>query len=152
MAERKYRVEDAMHATRAAREEGVVPGGGVAYLRALDAVDDARKKARGDERFGVDIVAAALKAPAAQIAENAGHDGSVIVDDVIAQGGSKPNVGFDARSGEIADLVKAGILDPVKVTRLALEYAASVAGLMLMTNTTITSIKENQETVSGAVS
>jgi chaperonin GroEL len=152
MAERKYRVEDAMHATRAAREEGVVPGGGVAYLRALGAVDDARKKAKGDERFGVDIVAAALRAPTSQIAENAGHDGGVVVDDVLSAGASKPNHGFDARSGEIVDLVKAGILDPVKVTRLALEYAASVAGLMLMTNTTITSIKEDQESVSGAVS
>jgi chaperonin GroEL len=149
MAERKYRVEDAMHATRAAREEGIVPGGGVAYLRALDAIEETRKKAKGDERFGVDIVAAAIKSPCAQIAENAGHDGSVVVDDVIAAGGAK---GFDARAGEIVDLVKAGIVDPVKVTRLALEYAASVAGLMLMTNTTITSIKDNQESVSGAVS
>jgi chaperonin GroEL len=152
MAERKYRVEDAMHATRAAREEGIVPGGGVAYLRTLDAVDDARKKAKGDERFGVDIVAAALRAPTAQIAENAGHDGGVVVDDVISTGANKANWGFDARSGEIVDLVKAGIVDPVKVTRLALEYAASVAGLMLMTNTTITSIKDNQDTVTGAVS
>jgi chaperonin GroEL len=152
MAERKYRVEDAMHATRAAREEGVVPGGGVPYLRALDALEETRKKARGDERFGVDIVASALRAPAAQIAENAGHDGNVVVDDVMAAGATKPNAGFDARTGEVTDLVKAGILDPVKVTRLALEYAASVAGLMLMTNTTITSIREDQETVTGAVS
>jgi chaperonin GroEL len=152
MAERKYRVEDAMHATRAAREEGIVPGGGVAYLRTLDAIEDVRKKAKGDERFGVDIVAAALRAPAAQIAENAGHDGNVIVDDITSTGPSKANWGFDARSGELVDLVKAGIVDPVKVTRLALEYAASVAGLMLMTNTTITSIKDNQDTVAGAVS
>jgi chaperonin GroEL len=152
MAERKYRVEDAMHATRAAREEGIVPGGGVAYLRALDSIEDVRKKAKGDERFGVDIVAAALRAPAAQIAENAGHDGSVVVDDILNTGAGKATWGFDARSGEVVDLVKAGIVDPVKVTRLALEYAASVAGLMLMTNTTITSIKENQDTVTGAVS
>jgi chaperonin GroEL len=152
MAERKYRVEDAMHATRAAREEGIVPGGGVAYLRALGALEDARKKAKGDERFGVDIVAAALRAPTAQIAENAGHDGGVVVEDVLALGDSKANFGFDARAGEIVDLLKAGIVDPVKVTRMALEYAASVAGLMLTTNTTITSIKEDQESVAGAVS
>ena len=128
------------------------PAAASRYLRALDAIEDVRKKAKGDERFGVDIVAARPRAPLRQIAENAGHDGDVVVDDIIGTGATKATWGFDARSGEFVDLVKAGIVDPAKVTRLALENAASVAGLMLMTNTTITSIKDNQDSVAGAVS
>ncbi len=151
MQERKYRVEDAMHATRAAREEGIVPGGGTAYLRCVAAVEEARKKLKGDERFGADIILTALRAPCRQIAENAGFDGDVITDAVLNQPQTKSNWGCDARSGEIVDLVKAGIVDPVKVTRLALEYSASVSGLMLMTNTTITSLKDDQAAVAGAV-
>ena len=151
MAEKKYRVDDAMHAARAAREEGIVPGGGTALLRCIEAVEGAKKKSKGDESFGVDVVLSALRAPCAQIAENAGHDGDVVVDDVLALPPTKTSFGFDARKGEMVDLVKGGVVDPVKVTRLALEYAASVAGLMLMTNTTITSIKDDVEAVLGSV-
>jgi chaperonin GroEL len=151
MAEKKYRVDDAMHAARAAREEGIVPGGGTALLRCVEAVEAAKKKAKGDEAFGVEVVLAALRAPCAQIAENAGHDGGVVVDEVLSLPATKANWGFDARKGETVDLVKGGVVDPVKVTRLALEYAASVAGLMLMTNTTITSIKEEADAVVGAL-
>jgi chaperonin GroEL len=151
MTEKKYRVDDAMHASRAAREEGIVPGGGTALLRCVEAVEAVKKKAKGDESFGVDVILAALRAPCSQIAENAGHDGGVVVDDVLSLPSTKTSHGFDARKGEMTDLVKAGIVDPVKVTRLALEYAASVAGLMLMTNTTITSVKEEASAVVGAV-
>jgi chaperonin GroEL len=152
MAEKKYRVDDAMHASRAAREEGIVPGGGAALLRCVESVEAVKKKAKGDEAFGVDVVLAALRAPCAQIAQNAGHDGDVVVDEILSLPAAKGSWGFDARKGEMADLVKSGVVDPVKVSRLALEYAASVAGLMLMTNTTITSIKEDAESVSGSVS
>ncbi|HYC76532.1 MAG TPA: chaperonin GroEL [Planctomycetota bacterium] len=151
MAEKKYRVDDAMHAARAAREEGIVAGGGTALLRCVEAVEAARRKARGDEAFGVDVILSALRAPCAQIAENAGADGMVVVDEVLSLPQNRAHWGFDARRGETVDLLKAGIVDPVKVTRLALEYAASVASLMLMTNTTITSIKEEQDAVSGAI-
>ena len=142
-----------MHATRAAREEGIVPGGGVALPprarrdRGRPQEGQGRRALRRRHRRG-----GARGRRRRQIAENAGHDGGVVVDDIIDTGATKANWGFDARTGEIVDLVKAGIVDPVKVTRLALEYAASVAGLMLMTNTTITSIKEKQASVAGAVS
>jgi chaperonin GroEL len=148
MAEKKYRVEDAMHATRAAMEEGIVPGGGTALLRAVDRVLEIRKKLRGDEKIGAEILADAMKTPTAQIARNAGYDGQVAVMKVMEKTG---NFGFNAMTGEYTDMVKAGIVDPVKVTRLALEYAASIAGLMLTTNTTITELKESREVVSGAI-
>jgi chaperonin GroEL len=146
--ERKDLVEDALHATRAAVEEGVVPGGGVALLRAIDAVQKSREKARGEEKTGHDIVIRALSAPARQIADNCGLDGAVIVSEIMEKA---QKVGYDARSGEYVDMVKAGIIDPAKVTRSALENAASVAGLMLTTQVLVTDLKDEEEEIEGAV-
>ena len=149
MKERKDLVEDAFHATKAAAEEGVIPGGGTVFVRAMSAAENARNKARGDEKLGVDIVLGALSAPLCQIAANAGHDGPVVVEQVKAKGGK---FGFDARNGEIVDMVKAGIIDPAKVARVALQNAASVAGLMLTTNVLVAELKDDKEPVAGAVS
>ena len=148
MSEKKDRVEDALHATRAAAEEGIVPGGGTALLRAIEAVDASVSKLRGDEKLGARIVARAIKAPARQIAENAGFDGSIAVEETLES--SKAAWGFDAVSGNHVDMIKAGIIDPVKVTRSALVHAGSVAGLMLTTSAAITTIKDKTEPVSGA--
>src|SRR5690349_14395404 len=128
--ERKDRVEDAMHATRAAVEEGIVPGGGVALLYATKALD-ALKPGNDDQRVGIDIVRRALQAPARQIAVNAGTDGSIVVGKLTDKG--DPNWGFDAQTGEYCDLVQAGVIDPAKVVRIALQDAASVAGLLITT-------------------
>ncbi|HRQ75012.1 MAG TPA: chaperonin GroEL [Phycisphaerales bacterium] len=149
MKERKDRVEDALAATRAAAKEGYVPGGGVACIRAIDAVTAARSKAKGDEKIGFDIVAAALTAPAAQIATNAGHDGDLVVEKVREM---KMNGGFNAATGEYEDLVKSGIIDPALVIRTALQNAASVAGLMLTTDVVITELKDDAEPIEDAVS
>ena len=140
MKERKARIEDALHATRAAVEEGIVPGGGVAYLRAIPAVKECKLK--GDERHGADVVAVALQAPLRQIAANAGLDGSTVVEDVMARKGA---YGLDVQAGEYGDLFKAGIVDPLKVARTALVNAASLAGLMLTTNTMIVELKKSDE-------
>jgi chaperonin GroEL len=128
--ERKDRVDDAMNATRAAVEEGIVPGGGVALLKALPVLDTL-KPANDDIRFGIDIVRKAIQQPARQIVENAGADGAVIVGKLLEN--SEPNWGYDAYMGEFCDLVSRGIIDPVKVVRAALEDAASVAGLLITT-------------------
>jgi chaperonin GroEL len=128
--ERKDRVDDAMHATRAAVEEGIVPGGGVALLRAIKALDKV-KPDNDDQRVGVDIVRRALSWPAKQIAQNAGADGSVVVGKILET--SDYNYGFDAQEGAYKDLLKAGIIDPTKVVRCALQDAASVAGLLITT-------------------
>ncbi len=128
--ERKDRVDDAMHATRAAVEEGIVPGGGVALLYATKALSGL-KPANDDQRVGVDIVRRAIQAPVRQIAENAGHDGSVVVGKLLES--KNPSWGFDAQSGDYADLVKGGIIDPTKVVRCALQDASSVAGLLITT-------------------
>jgi chaperonin GroEL len=149
MKERKDLIDDAVHATRAAVEEGIVPGGGVALIRAIDAVMQARSKASGDEKFGCDIVAKALEAPAFQIAENSGLDGSVVVEEIKERGG---NMGYNALTGEFVDMVKAGIIDPAKVARTAIQNAASVAGTLLTTNVSITELKEDKEAVAGSVS
>jgi len=148
MKEAKFRVEDALHATRAAAEEGIVPGGGVAFLRAIAAVEAAKSKAKGDEKVGFDIVLSALKAPTRQIVENAGEDGSVVVDAILEKEG---NYGYNAATGEYGDMFKLGIVDPAKVTRSALQNAASVAGLLLTTDVLITEIKDEKEAVTGAV-
>ncbi len=149
LKERKHRVEDALAATRAAKEEGVVPGGGTALLRAVDAVENMRSKARGDEKLGVDLVAKALRKPTFTIAQNAGYDGSVIVEEVLEQKGWK---GFDALAGEQVDLGKSGILDPAKVVRVALQNAGSIAGLLLTTNTLVTDLKDEKEgAIEGAI-
>ena len=128
--ERKDRVEDAMHATRAAVEEGIVAGGGAALLYGIKAL--ARlKPGNDDQRVGVDILRRALQMPTRQIVENAGHDGSVVVGKLLES--SDANHGFDAQTGEYTDMIKSGIIDPTKVVRLALQDAASVAGLLITT-------------------
>ena len=147
MKERKDRVDDALHATRAAAKEGYVPGGGVSFLRAIEAVTAARGKAKGDERFGFDIVAEALRAPARQIATNAGVDGDLVCERVLERTGGW---GYNAASAEYQDLVKAGIIDPALVSKTALTNAASVAGLMLTTDVLVTELKEDAEPVTGA--
>lgn len=146
--ERKDLVDDAFHATKAASEEGVVPGGGVAFLRAIPAVQKLRGKVEGDEQIGVDIILRALRAPARQIVDNGGRDGDVVVEQILEKNGS---YGFDARSGEFVDMVKAGIIDPAKVARVALENAASVAGLMLTTEVMVTDLKEEEKKIDHAV-
>jgi chaperonin GroEL len=128
MKEKKARVEDALNATRAAVEEGIVPGGGVAYLRCLPALD--KMKLEGDMKMGVDLVKRSLEEPIRQIANNAGQEGSVVTEKVRNEKGS---FGFDAARDEYTDMIKAGIIDPTKVVRLALQNAASVASLMITT-------------------
>jgi chaperonin GroEL len=132
--ERKDRVEDAMHATKAAVEEGIVAGGGVALLYAAKALGGA-KATNHDQQVGIDIVKKALQAPCRQIAENAGADGAVVVGKLLES--KNQNWGFDAQTGEYTDMVKAGIIDPTKVVRLALQDAASVAGLLITTEAMI---------------
>ncbi|UYV12552.1 MAG: chaperonin GroEL [Phycisphaera sp.] len=149
MKQRKDLVEDALAATRAAAKEGYVAGGGVALLRTQDAIEAARKKAKGDEQIGYDIVYDAVESCVKQIAENAGFDGDLVVENVRE---SKANEGFDAATGEYLDLVKAGIIDAALVPRTALVNAASVAGLMLTTDVLITELKDETEPVVGAVS
>ena len=142
MKQTKARVEDALHATRAAAEEGILPGGGVALLRCLEAVEKARGSARGDEKIGVDIVKRALPTPIRQIADNCGINGSVVADEVS----QKPtNTGYNANSGEYTDMYKAGIIDPLKVVRTALENAASIAALMLTTETLVTDLDKEDK-------
>lgn len=133
MKQTKARMEDALHATRAAVEEGILPGGGVAYLRAVDSVRAV--KAKGDEKIGIDIVARALEAPIRQITGNCGMDGAVVADEVR----QKPtNTGYDAREGKYVDMFKEGIIDPAKVVHNALQNAASIAGLLLTTQVLVT--------------
>lgn len=133
MKEKKARVEDALHATRAAVEEGIVPGGGVAFIRAIKSFDSLQLE--GDEKVGMEIVRRALEEPVRQIADNAGWEGSIVVQKIRES--SDPNYGFNADSDSYGDMLKDGVIDPTKVTRVALENAASVAGLLLMTETTI---------------
>jgi len=141
MKEKKARVEDALHATRAAVEEGIVPGGGVALLRCLAAIDNV-KPGNDDERIGVDIVKRAVESPVRALANNAGVEGSVIVEEVKKR---KGNEGYNVATGEFEDLVKAGVVDPKKVTRTALQNAASIAGLLLTTECLITEIPEKEK-------
>jgi chaperonin GroEL len=145
MKERKDLLDDALHATRAAAEEGVVAGGGVVFLRAIAEVDKARAKARGDEKTGFDIVINALKTPTAQIAENSGEPGDVIVAQLLERLEKEKNLGYNANTGQLVDMFKAGIIDPAKVARTALEMAASVAALMLTTKVLVTELKEKEE-------
>jgi len=142
MNEKKARVEDALHATRAAVEEGVIPGGGSALVRCRGAVAKRRERLRGDEKIGADIISRSLAAPLMTIAENTGVNGAVVVAEVLER---DPGVGYDARIGQYVDMVKAGIIDPTKVTRTALENAVSIAGLMLTTETMVTDIDEDEE-------
>ena len=144
LKEKKARVEDAMHATRAAVEEGIVPGGGVALIRCLTALE--KLKLEGDEKVGVNIVRRALEEPLRQIVANAGHEGAIVAERVKGDEGKKnPNYGFDAEREEYTDLVKAGVIDPAKVTRLALQNAASIAALMLTTEALVSELPEEDE-------
>jgi chaperonin GroEL len=140
MKEKKARVEDALNATRAAVEEGIVPGGGVALLRASKAVE--KLKLEGDEKVGANIVKRALEEPIRQIVENAGLEGSVVVEKVKAE--TVPTRGFDAESLAYVDMIQAGIIDPTKVERIALQNAASVAGLLLTTEALVTDLPEDK--------
>ncbi|MDB5349769.1 MAG: chaperonin GroL [Planctomycetota bacterium] len=142
MKEVKARVEDALHATRAAAEEGIVPGGGTALLRVIPAVETLAATLTGDEKVGASIVLRALEEPVRHIASNSGHDGGVVADEVKTRGGS---IGFNANTGEYVDMIKAGIVDPTKVTRSALQNAASISALMLTTEAMITNIKEDED-------
>src|SRR5689334_7014635 len=154
MKERKDLIDDALHATRAAAEEGIVPGGGVAFLRAIEAVENGKRQAKNDEKLGFDIVAEALHSPARQIADNAGEDGEVVVAQILEN--KNPNWGYNAATGEFGDMLKMGIIDPTKVARTALLNAASVSGLALTTDVLVTELKEKKgekepEPVAGAV-
>ena len=140
MKEQKLRVEDALNATRAAVEEGIVAGGGTAYVNAIDAVEDLVAKLSGDEKTGAQIIAKVLQAPIRQIAENAGVDGSVVFERIRSSG--KVGYGYNALTGEFQDMIEAGIVDPTKVTRSALQNASSVAATILTTESLVADIKE----------
>jgi len=139
MKEKKARVEDALHATRAAVEEGIIPGGGVGLIRAIPALE--KLKLEGDEKIGVDIVKRALEEPIRQLAENAGLEGSVVVQQVKKE---KTNVGYDVNQDAYVDMIDAGVIDPTKVARSALQNASSIAALLLMTEAIITDKPEKE--------
>jgi chaperonin GroEL len=153
MKQTKGRVEDALHATRAAAAEGIVPGGGTAFLRCITAVDGLTAKLKGDEKFGAEIVTRALEKPVRTIAENSGDDGAVVADEVKQRGEKSPNIGYNANTGEYVDMFKAGIVDPTRVAKSALQNAASIAGLMLTTEVMVTKIDEEEpgSKVAGAI-
>ena len=151
MKQKKARVEDALHATRAAVEEGILPGGGVALIRCKEAVEAARSGAKGDEKIGVNIIAGVLSAPLKQIADNCGLDGSVVADEVSRKSAA---IGYDANKGEYVDMFKAGVIDPTKVVKSALSNAASIAGLILTTEALVTNLDgkdQDKRAVSGSV-
>src|SRR3954452_17542101 len=153
MKERKDLIDDALHATKAAAEEGIVPGGGVSFLRAIEAVEGAKRQAKADEKLGFEIVAEALKSPARQIADNAGEDGEVIVAQILEN--KNPSYGYNAATGEFGDMFKLGIIDPAKVAKTALQNAASAIALALTTDVLLTELKEKDgesTPVVGAVS
>jgi len=140
LGEKKHRMEDALEATKAAVEEGILPGGGVALINAEKALDDL--KLQGDEAIGVRILRKALDAPTAQLAKNAGFEGSIVVERIKS---SEPGIGFDVIAEDYRDMVKAGIIDPTKVTRSALQHAASIAGMMLTMDAVVTEVKEKKQ-------
>src|SRR5262249_7708536 len=142
MKEKKARVEDALHATRAAVEEGIVPGGGVAFIRAQKALDNV-KGLEGDEKVGVQIGRRAIEEPTRQLADNGGSERALIVEEVKKR---KGNEGFNVATGEYEDLVKAGVVDPTKVARTALQNAASISGLLLTTEAVVTELPEKEKT------
>jgi chaperonin GroEL len=141
MKEKKARVEDAMHATRAAVAEGIVPGGGVALLRAASALE--KLEAKGDEQIGINVVRRALEEPLRWIAQNAGHEGAIVVEKVRAN--KDDSYAYNAQTDTYEDMVKAGVIDPAKVTRTALQNAASIASLMLTTEATVHEVPEKSE-------
>ena len=140
MKEKKLRIEDALNATKAAVEEGIVPGGGTAYINVIPAVEKLLSDAEGDEKTGIKLVMKALEAPVRQIADNAGLDGAVILDRVKASG--KTGYGFDAYNEKYVDMLEVGIVDPTKVTRSALQNAASIASTVLTTEAVVANKKE----------
>jgi chaperonin GroEL len=144
MKQTKGRVEDALHATRAAVADGIVPGGGVALLRCIPAAKDVAKTLEGDEKLGAEIVTRSLEKPIRTIAENSGVDGAVVADEVRMRSEKSVNIGYNANTGEYVDMFKAGIVDPTRVTKSALTNAASIAGLMLTTEVMITKIDEEE--------
>jgi chaperonin GroEL len=148
LKEKKYRVDDALNATRAAVEEGIVPGGGTSLVRAIPVLEGLRVRGQ-DERMGVDIIRRALEAPTRQIAANAGEEGSVIVDEIL-NGKKGADWGWDAKANEFKNMVQAGIIDPAKVVRSGLQNAASIAGMMLTTETLITDLKKKEKAAAGA--
>jgi len=145
MKEKKARVEDAMHATRAAVEEGIVPGGGVALLRSSEKLSSLRLN--GEEQVGVDIVKRAMEEPLRQIAGNAGEEGAVILGKVRAS--TNLNFGYNAQTGQFEDLVQAGVIDPTKVVRTAIQNASSIASLMLTTEALVSALPEDKKPVPG---
>ncbi|CAN5515193.1 chaperonin GroEL [soil metagenome] len=145
MKQQKDLVEDALHSTRAAVAEGIVPGGGVALLRCVPIIEALAEKLKGDEKIGAELVARALLKPIRTIAENCGLDGAVIADEVGSRGEKNPSIGYNANTDEYVDMFKAGIVDPLVVTRSALTNAASIAGLMLTTEVMITKIDEDDK-------
>ena len=152
MKQTKGRVEDALHATRAAVADGIVPGGGTALLRCIGVAEKVSEKLKGDERLGAEIITRALEKPIRIIAQNSGVDGAVVAAEILSRD-AKPNFGYNANTGEYVDMYKEGIIDPTRVTKSALQNAASIAGLMLTTEVMITKIDEESSTgkVSGAV-
>lgn len=142
MKARKALYEDALHATRAASEEGILPGGGVALLRCIQTARDTAKKLKGDEKIGAAIVADALQAPIRQIVANGGGDGAVVAQEVLERGG---NIGYNAATGDYVDMIEAGIIDPTKVVRSALQNAASIAGLLLTTEAMVTKYDKDDD-------
>jgi chaperonin GroEL len=144
LKEKKARVEDALHATRAAVEEGIVPGGGVAFIRAQKVLDTL--KLEGDEAIGAQIVRRAIEAPLRQLADNAGQEGALIVQEVKKR---KGNEGYNVATGEYEDLIKAGVVDPAKVTRSAIQHASSISGLLLTTEAVITELPEKEKPAAG---
>jgi chaperonin GroEL len=147
MKEKKARVEDAMHATRAAVEEGIVPGGGVALIRCTAAVDKLIKSLEGDEKIGANIIRRAIEEPLRTIVANAGEEGAVVIGKIHES--KDNNFGYNAATGVYEDLVAAGVIDPTKVTRTALQNAASISGLLLTTEAIIAEIPEKKEAPAG---
>ena len=141
MKEKKARVEDALNATRAAVEEGIVPGGGVAYIRAIPKLEALENELEGDQRVGVRIIRRALEEPMRHIATNAGAEGSIVVQKVKSLGSAE---GYDANSDTYGDMLQKGIIDPTKVTRSALQNAASIAGLLMTTEALVTELPEKE--------
>ena len=143
MKEKKLRIEDALNATKAAVQEGIVPGGGIALISTMKSVEKYAATLKGDEKTGAEIVLKAVQAPLRQIALNAGLDGAVIVNEILKA--DKANYGFNALTNEYTDMVESGIIDPTKVTRSALENAASVAGVFLTTESVVADVKEPEQ-------
>jgi chaperonin GroEL len=143
LQEKRHRVEDAVSATRAAVEEGIVPGGGVALIKAIKAVETLLETLTGDEKVGADIIMRAIEEPARQIAQNAGQEGSLVVQRLKAD--KSPTLGYNAATGQYEDMLKAGILDPAMVTRSALQHAASISSLILTTECIVTDRPEEEK-------